>query len=107
MSDAYIYIPDLREAAKSVENKIQKQVLQDDDRTRVILFAFAAGQELAAHTAPFPATLTFLKGEAVVRLGDDELHAGEGALAYMPANLLHGIKAETDVVMLLTIAKNR
>ena len=107
MSDAYIYVPDLREAAKSVENKIHKQVLQDDDRTRVILFAFAAGQELAAHTAPFPATLTFLKGEAVVRLGDDELHAGEGAFAYMPANLLHGIKAETDAVMLLTIAKNR
>ena len=103
----YIYVPDLREAISAQESRIDKQVLQDDDRTRVILFAFAAGQELAAHTAPFPATLTFLKGEAVVRLGDDELHPREGAFAYMPANLLHGIKAETDVVMLLTIAKNR
>jgi len=103
----YIYVPDLREAISAPESRIDKQVLQDDDRTRVILFAFAAGQELAAHTAPFPATLTFLKGQAVVRLGDDEVLAGEGAFAYMPANLLHGIKAETDVVMLLTIAKNR
>ena len=106
MSEPYIYVPDLLEAAKAPEDKIRKQVLQDDDRTRVILFTFPAGQELAAHTAPFPATLTFLKGQAIVRLGDDEQHASRGAFAYMPANLLHGIKAQSDVVMLLTIAKN-
>jgi quercetin dioxygenase-like cupin family protein len=68
MNDAYVYVRDLRQRAKVPENGILTQTLQNDDRTKVILFGFAPGQELSAHTAPYPATLTFLKGDAQLRL---------------------------------------
>ena len=106
MSDQYIYVRDLRGRVQLPENGILSQTLQNDDRTKVIAFDFAPGQELSAHTAPFPATLTFLKGEASLRLGSDEQEAGEGTFVYMPPNLQHGIRAKTHVVMLLTMIKS-
>src|SRR4051794_40390587 len=105
MTDAYIYVRDVRQQAKTPENGILSQTLHNDERSKVILFGFAPGQELSAHTAPFPATLTFLKGEAALRLGAETQDAVEGTFVYMPALLEHGIKARTEVVMLLTMVK--
>jgi len=107
MSDAYIYVPDLLETARAPENGILSQTLQNDDRTKLILFAFSAGQELSAHTAPFPATLVFLRGQAVLKLGNDDQQAREGTFVYMPPNLEHGIRAQSEVVLLLTMVKTR
>ncbi len=106
MASEYVYVKDLREQARVPENGILSQTLQTDERSKTILFGFAAGQELSAHTAPFPAIITFLKGEATLRLGADEMDATEGTFAYMTPLLEHGIKAKTDVVMLLTMIKN-
>jgi len=105
MADQYTYIRDAREPARVPENGIMNQTIYGDEKLKVVLFGFAAGQELSAHTAPFPATLTFLKGEASLRLGSDEREASEGTFVYMPPYLEHGIKAKTDVVMLLTMIK--
>ena len=101
-----VYARDLRQQAKVPENGILSQTLHSDERSKVILFGFAAGQELSAHTAPFPATLLFLKGDALLKLGAEEQEATEGTFVYMRPNLEHGIKAQTDVVMLLTMIKN-
>ena len=105
MADPYIYVREVREQARVPENGILSQTIQSDERTKVVLFGFAPGQELSAHTAPYPATLTFLKGEASLRLGSDEREAVEGTFVYKTPNLEHGIKAKTDVVMLLTMIK--
>ena len=106
MTGKYAYVRDLRAQAQVPKDGILSQTLQNDDRTKVVLFAFATGQELSAHTAPFPAILTFLKGEASLKLGDDEQEAAEGTFVYMTPYLEHGVKAKTDVVMLLTMIKN-
>lgn len=106
MSDAYVYVRDLRQEAKVPENGILTQTLQNDGRTKVILFGFAPGQELSAHTAPFPATLTFLKGDAELKLGTEEQQSTEGTCVYTRPSLEHGIKAQNEVVMLLTMIKN-
>ncbi|HOK45767.1 MAG TPA: cupin domain-containing protein [Bryobacteraceae bacterium] len=107
MTDQYKFIQDIREQARVPENGILSQTIHGDDKTRIILFGFAAGQELTAHTAPYPATLTFLKGEASLQLGSDQREASEGTFVYMAPYLEHGIKAKTDVVMLLTMIKQR
>ena len=104
-TESYVYTRDLREQAKTPENGILSQTLHGDERTKVILFGFAPGQELSAHTAPFPATLTFLKGEATLKLGAETQEAVEGTFVYMAPYLEHGIKAKTEVVMLLTMVK--
>ena len=103
--DSYVYARDVRQQAKVPENGILSQTLHSDERSKVILFGFAAGQELSAHTAPYPATLLFLKGEALMKLGAEEQEAGEGTFVYMPPLLEHGIKARTEVVLLLTMIK--
>ena len=105
MAENYTYVPDLRVHTRITQNGILSQTLQSDERSKVILFGFAAGQELSAHTAPFPAILTFLKGEASLRLGADVKEAAEGTFVYMTPNLEHGIKAKTDMVVLLTMLK--
>ncbi len=106
MTQPYLYVPDLRQHAEVPENGILSRTLQSDDRTKIIQFTFAPGQELSAHTAPMPATLYFLEGEASLLLGDDRMDAVEGTFVYMTPNLPHGIKAKTQVVMLLTMVKN-
>ena len=77
MNEAYVYVRDLRQQAKVPENGILTQTLQNDDRTKVILFGFAAGQELSAHTAPFPAMLTFPERLCPTEVGHRET-AGDG-----------------------------
>ena len=106
MANEYTYVRDIREQARVPENGILSQTLHNDERTKVVLFGFAPGQELSAHTAPYPAILTFLKGEATLRLGSDLQEAIEGTFTYMTPYLEHGIKAKTEVVMLLTMVKN-
>lgn len=106
MTEPYLYVADLRQHADVPENGILSRTLQTDDRTKIIQFTFAPGQELSAHTAPFPATLYFIEGEASLLLGDDRKDAAAGTFVYMTPNLSHGIKARTKVVMLLTMVKN-
>lgn len=101
----YIYLSNLAEHGPIPENGILSRTLQADDRSKVVLFVFAPGQELSAHTAPMPATLYFISGEGTLRLGADEKQITPGAFAYMPPKLEHAIKARTEVVMLLTMVK--
>lgn len=105
MSQEYFYSNDVQAGLQVPEKGILSQTLHNDENTKVILFVFAPGQELSAHTAPFPATLYFVKGEADLQLGADQHAAGPGAFAYMPPLLEHGIKAKTEVILLLTMVK--
>ena len=65
------------------------------------MFGFSEGEELSAHSAPTPAILYFLEGEAEVQLGDDKVQVKPGSFVYMPPMLPHGIIARTALRMLL------
>jgi quercetin dioxygenase-like cupin family protein len=104
MNQPYIYLTDVREVQVQA-NSILSKTIQSDERSKVIQFCFAPGQELSAHTAPFPASLYFAKGEAALTLGTERQEAKEGTFVYMTPNLEHGIHARTEVVMLLTMFK--
>ena len=106
MSDRYTFVEDLKAHAPLPENGILSRTIQNDDRSKVIQFCFAPGQELSAHTAPMPALLQFVKGEGTLKLGGDVMEVKEGSFAYMTPLLEHGIQARTEVVMLLVMLKN-
>jgi len=101
----YIFHESLADHGPIPENGILSRTIQSDERSKVVLFVFAPGQELSAHTAPMPATIYFISGEGTVKLGDDTKEIVPGAFAYMPPKLEHAIKARTEVVMLLTMVK--
>ena len=99
---------DLRERREDVQSPakgILSRTLHNDDKVKVVLFAFAAGEELSEHTASMPAILHFLQGEAKVTLGADIVEARSDTWVHMPAGQRHGIQAKTPIVMLLLLLK--
>lgn len=101
----YTFINDLAQEATLPEKGILSNVLHKDEKSNITLFGFAAGQELSAHSAPTPAVLYFLEGDADVQLGADTVQAHAGSFVYMPPMLPHGIAAKTAVKMLLVQIK--
>ncbi len=97
----YTFLADLHQDFAPPENGILSRILHKDDKVNVTLFGFSAGQELSAHSAPTPAILYFLDGEAAVQLGEDTVDAQRGSFVYMPPMLTHGILAKTPVRMML------
>lgn len=98
----YLHVPDLLELVPELvpDSIISKSVTTAHD-TKVILFAFAAGQELSEHTAARPAILHFLSGTATVTLGKDSFEAQAHSWVQMPAHMPHSIEAHSDTYMLL------
>src|SRR5690242_11462627 len=97
---SYVLVPNLLTETPIPEKGIHSHTLHNDDALKIILFGFAPGQELTAHTAPMPATMMFLEGSATVALGDDKLEVGPGALIHMEPKLTHSIVANGPMRML-------
>ena len=105
MTNDYITLNDLARQVELPKDGTMSRTLQQDERSKVVLFAFSAGQELSEHTAATPAIMHFLEGEADLTLGSDTLTASAGSWIHMPPQLPHSIHAKTAVVMLLTLLK--
>ena len=101
----YTFLANLQKEFAIPEKGILSNILQKDDYVNITAFGFAAGQELSAHSAPTPAVLYFLEGEAEVQLGADRVQAQAGSFVYMPPMLPHGISAKSPVKMLLVQIK--
>lgn len=69
------------------------------------LFAFAKGQGLSEHSAPFDALVQIIDGEAEIKIGGvaQKLSAGESVI--MPANVPHELSATQNFKMLLTMIR--
>lgn len=105
MSD-YTFLQNLEiEIPDIPSDSIVSRSLLKNEHVDVILFGFAAGQELSEHTSSRPAMLHFIGGEAHLTLGADEMTAQSGTWAYMPPKLPHSIVAKTAVTMLLIMVK--
>lgn len=105
MTAQYIHLPNLSQEADIPVNGILSRTLYQDDHVKVVIFGFAEGQELSAHTAPFRAIIHVLDGTARLKLGADTVEAGPGAWIQMEPNLEHGVFAVTPVRLLLTLLK--
>ena len=84
---------------------ILSHTLYSDEQAKIILFGFAAGEELTARTAPMPATIQILSGEVTLTLGPDHCEAVPGCFVYMEPHLTHGLVAKTPAMVLLTLLK--
>jgi len=103
----YTFFANLQQEFALPEKGILSRVLHKDEKINVTLFGFAAGEELSAHSAPTPAVLNFLEGEAELQLGTDKVNAEAGSFVYMPPMLSHAISAKTGLRMLLVQMKDQ
>lgn len=108
MSENYVYIENLATQIPELQpDSIISRTVYTGDQVKVILFAFAPGQELSEHTASVPAILHFLEGEARLTLGNDAYEAKPGTWVHMPARLPHSVFAKSRVKMLLIMQLER
>ena len=101
-----ICVDDLLKHITVPEKGTLSVTLQQDDHVKVVLFAFAAGQELSEHTASVPAIMHQISGKAKWVLAGKEQVADSGTWVWMPAGMPHSITAEDPCVMLLTMLKS-
>ncbi|WP_238625927.1 cupin domain-containing protein [Aggregatilinea lenta] len=105
-SAPYIHFASLAGSIPEITpDTIVSRTLYTDDKVKVIVFGFAAGQELSEHTASMPAVIHILRGEADVTVGGDVLDGRPGLWVHMTPRLSHSIVARTDMVMLLLMFK--
>lgn len=104
--DIATHLAELTTQAPHPTDHVQGRALYTDDHVKVLAFPFEVGQALEEHTAPHPAVLHFLEGEADVTVGSDAVEARAGTWIHVPSNLPHSIHARTPVLMMLLILKS-
>lgn len=106
MSTEPIFIPDLADQLPEIPSgSILSQTLMSDSHSKVVLFAFAAGQELSAHTSSWPAFIQVLAGKGVLTLGEDRHPIHSGSWSFIPAGLVHSVSAEGNLTLVLLMVK--
>lgn len=95
----------LTQAHQSASGRASTTVRGHADRLRETVIALAAGRELSDHESPGEATLQVLRGEVRLTVpdGSSELALRAGHRADIP-DVRHGLTADTDAVILLTVA---
>lgn len=87
------------------EGSVVSKTLIKKQTGTVTLFAFDTGQELSEHTAPYDAMVEVLDGTAHWRIGGLDIAVRAGEFVMLPANVPHGVVAETPFKMLLTMIR--
>jgi quercetin dioxygenase-like cupin family protein len=84
---------------------IVSRVLARSAGGSVTMFAFAAGQELAEHTAPFDALVQVTSGRLDITIGGAAVSVAGGEMVLMPAGVPHALRAAADSTMILTMLR--
>ena len=88
------------------DGSIVSQTLIGKETGTVTLFAFAEGDGLSEHTAPFDALVQVIEGQVEITIAQKPHVLNTGEIIVMPANKPHALKAITAFKMLLTMIKS-
>jgi quercetin dioxygenase-like cupin family protein len=83
---------------------VSRQVLKKETGT-VTVFAFAAGEGLSEHTAPFDALVHVIDGEADVVIAGTTHRVKCGEAIVLPAGKPHSLAAPAPFKMVLTMIR--
>ena len=87
------------------EGSVVSRTIVDKDTGTVTVFAFAKGEGLSEHTAPFDALVHVIDGQAVISISGKPHHLSSGDLILMPANEPHALDAPESFKMVLTMIR--
>jgi quercetin dioxygenase-like cupin family protein len=87
------------------EGSVVSRTLIDKKVGTITVFAFAAGEGLSEHTAPFDAFVQVIDGAAEITIAGvvHAVHAGQ--MIIMPANRPHSLRALQRFKMLLVMIR--
>jgi quercetin dioxygenase-like cupin family protein len=84
---------------------VVSRTIMDKPAGTLTLFAFAEGQGLSEHTAPFDALVYLLDGEAAVTIAGQSFTLNQGETVILPANQPHALRAIRRYKMMLVMIK--
>ena len=87
------------------EGTVVSRTIIEKKTGTVTLFAFAQGQGLSEHTAPFEALVYLVEGEVEVTISGKPHRLKSGEIIIMPANEPHALRAVKKFKMLLVMIK--
>lgn len=88
------------------EGAVVSMTLIQQPTGTVTLFAFARGQGLSEHSAPFDAMVVILDGQAEITISGQTHLVTSGEMIIMPANQPHALAAPEQFKMLLIMIKS-
>lgn len=88
------------------DGSVVSRTLIDKQVGTITLFAFAEGQGLSEHTAPFDAFVQVVDGEAEITIAGESYALQAGQMIIMPANRPHALKAKKRFKMLLVMIRS-
>ena len=95
----------LLDLIKYQDASVVSRTLMNKPQGTVTLFAFAGGQGLSEHTAPFDALVHIIEGEAEIIISGKSNILKDGDIILMPAGEPHALNAIKKFIMLLTMIK--
>src|SRR5512137_2051414 len=87
------------------DGSVVSRTLIDKKVGTVTLFAFADGQGLSEHTAPYDAMVYIIEGENDITISGKTIRLKSGEMTIMPANQPHAMKAVTRFKMMLVMIR--
>jgi quercetin dioxygenase-like cupin family protein len=100
---AATYVTGLVGMLEPFVDKPRAQHVLRTDEAHVVVFAFAAGQELHEHTAHHPVLIQTIAGHVRLTHGDDEVDLRPGDLLHLPAMVSHSVTAVADSTLTVTM----
>ena len=96
----------LNDAVAYQDGSVVSKTLVDRKIGTITLFAFAAGQGLSEHTAPFDAVVQVIDGEAQITVAGTDYTVTAGEMIIMPANQPHALHAAIPFKMMLVMIRS-
>jgi quercetin dioxygenase-like cupin family protein len=95
-----------RESVEYSEGAIVSKTVLKKETGNISLFAFAKGEALSEHTAPFDALIEVVDGKGEIIIGGKSFILETGQTIIMPANITHAVIAVEKFKMVLTMIKS-
>lgn len=99
-------VMELKELVDYQEGTIVSRTIIDKKTGTVTVFAFADGQDLSEHTAPFDALVYVLDGEVQILISGKSFTLKAGETIIMPAGEPHAVKGVGKFKMMLTMIRS-
>ncbi len=98
-------VKDLSSLVDYQAGSVVSRTLIDKKAGTITLFAFAAGQGLSEHTAPYDAFVHIVDGKALITVAGVDYNVSAGQMLIMPANQTHALKAIHPFKMMLVMIR--
>jgi len=96
-----------KESVEYSEGAIVSKTVLKKETGNISLFAFAKGEALSEHTAPFDALIQVVEGRGEIIISGVSYYLESGQSIIMPADIPHAVRAVDKFKMVLTMIKSK